>query len=104
MSGAIFETFVLCELLKSWWHRMQTPELYYYRDKDGREIDFLLLNDGNFYPIEAKRSATPQRDWVRSFSSLERFSPKVGEGGVVCLCSQIVPLAENASAIPAGIL
>jgi predicted AAA+ superfamily ATPase len=104
MSGAIFETYVLGELLKSWWHRMRTPQLYYYRDKDGREIDFLLLNDGSFHPMEVKRSATPQRDWVRSFSSLRRFSPQVGEGGVVCLCSQIVPLAENALAIPVGMI
>lgn len=104
MSGAIFETHVLCELLKSWWHRMQTPQLYYYRDKDGREIDFLLLGDNAFYPMEVKRSATPQRDWIRSFSSLQRLSPEVGEGGVVCLCPRMLPLAENARTIPVGVI
>jgi len=104
MSGAIFETHVLCELLKSWWHRMQTPQLYYYRDKDGREIDFLLLSDNVFHPMEVKRSATPQRDWIKPFSSLRRLSPEVGEGGVVCLAPQIIPLAENAATIPVGLI
>ncbi len=104
MSGAIFETFVLGELLKSWWHRMKTPQLYYYRDKDGREIDFLLVYDGTLYPLEVKRSATPQPDWIRAFSSLRRFSTPVGQGGVVCLYPQLLPLAEDALAIPIGLI
>ena len=104
MSGAIFETYALGELLKSWWHRMQTPQLYFYRDKDGREIDFLLLSDATLYPIEVKRSATPQREWTRPFASLGRFSAQVGEGGVVCLHPQVIRLAEKASAIPVGLV
>ena len=38
MSGAILETFVVTEILKSWWHRLEEPAAYYCRDKDGREV------------------------------------------------------------------
>jgi predicted AAA+ superfamily ATPase len=104
MSGAIFETYVLSELLKSWWHRMQAPEIYYYRDKDGREIDFLLVKDGTLFPLEVKRSASPHRDWTQVFSSLRRFSQPVGHGGVVCLYPQLLPLTADATAVPVGLI
>jgi predicted AAA+ superfamily ATPase len=104
MSGPIFETHVFAEILKSWWHRMQTPQVYYYRDKDGNEIDILLVRDGVFHPLEVKRAATPRREWVKSFASLQRLSGSVGEGGVVCLHPQLVPLSPGTFAIPVGLI
>lgn len=104
MSVAMFETHVFTELLKSWWHRMRMPNLYYYRDKDGREIDFVFEQDQTLFPIEVKRSATPRRDWVRAFSALERLGKPVGEGGVICLCEEPTPLGRGTTAIPVGIV
>jgi hypothetical protein len=104
MSGAILETYALCELLKSWWHRGKKPLLYYYRDKDQREIDFLLIQDQISYPLEIKKSASPTREWVGHFSALSRLKRQVGEGGVLCLCKQMMPLTETANAIPIGMI
>ena len=104
MSGAIFETYVFSEVLKSWWHRLRTPNLYYYRDKDGREIDLLFERDQTFFPLEIKRGATPSRDWVRHFGALERLGKPVGPGGVVCLCKEWMPLTADTAAIPVGML
>jgi len=104
MSGAILETYVYGELLKSWWHRMKRPSLYYYRDKDGVEIDLLFEQDQTLYPVEVKRSATPQRQWAHSFRVLERLGKPVGEGGVICLCKEPLPLSEKVTAIPVGVL
>lgn len=42
MSGAIFETWVMAELLKSYWLQGRQAPFYYYRDKDQREIDLLI--------------------------------------------------------------
>ena len=67
MSGAILETYVFSEVLKSWWHRGKSPQVYYYRDKDGKEIDLLFLQDEAFYPLEVKKSASPQREWAEAF-------------------------------------
>lgn len=100
MSGAIFETFAFTEVLKSWWHRGKQPSLYHYRDKDGREIDLLLLRDRSIHPIEIKKSASPRAEWVRDFATLERMKPASVEGGVLCLCPELLPLTRKASAIP----
>ncbi len=104
MSGALFETHVYTEILKSWWHRTRTPNLYYYRDKDGKEIDFLFEQDQTLFPLEAKRGATPKRDWVRAFRALERLKKPIGEGGVVCLTKELIPLSPTANAIPVGVI
>ncbi|MCE5328223.1 MAG: ATP-binding protein [Planctomycetaceae bacterium] len=104
MSGAILETHVLTEVLKSWWHRGRTPQLYYYRDKDGREIDLLFMQDQKLYPVEVKKSATPQRHWADAFSPLNRFRAGWDEGAVACLCEQVVPLSQKITAMPVGML
>lgn len=100
MAGAILETYVVAEVLKSWWHRMKTPHLYYYRDKDGKEIDLLVRQDDKLHPIEIKKSATPASDWIRNFDVLGRLA--AGSGAVVCLGSQVVPLTRNVWTLPLG--
>jgi predicted AAA+ superfamily ATPase len=104
MAGGMFETWVLGELLKSWWHRKRTPNLYYYRDKDGREIDFLFCQDNRFYPVEAKLGATPRREWIRVFRTLDRLELARDAGAVVCLCEDAYPLEERTVALPVGYL
>jgi len=104
MNGAMLETWALSELLKSWRHRMRSPQLYYYRDRDGREIDFLFVQNRTFHPVEVKLGATPKRDWVRHFHVLDKLDLDVGDGGVLCLCQEMLPLTEQALAIPLGVI
>lgn len=104
MSGHIFETYVFGEILKSWWHRVQMPHLYYYRDRDGKEIDLLLAKDQILYPVEVKLGATPRREWARHFRTLGKLNVEIGTGAIVCLCKEPLPLTENATAVPVGML
>ncbi len=104
MSGAILETWVVAELLKSYWHAGRWPPFYYYRDKDLREIDLLLVQDGVVYPLEIKKTASPSRDDIRHFGALERLGLPVGPGGLICLAEQALPLTATAWAIPAWII
>jgi predicted AAA+ superfamily ATPase len=104
MAGAVFETFVVSEVIKSWWHRGRTPGLYFYRDKDKREIDLIFDEDGKLYPVEIKRSATVRREWARSFGPLRRLEKPVGPGAVVCLAPESVSIGNNVTAIPVGVL
>lgn len=101
MSGPLLETWIVAELLKSYWHAGQQPPFYYYRDKDQREIDLLLVQDGIIYPLEIKKTASPSRDDVRHFAALERLGLPVGPGGVLCLAEQSLPLTAAAQSIPA---
>lgn len=101
MAGPILETWVMGELLKSYHHHGLQAPFHYFRDKDGREIDLVIVRDGTAYPVEIKRTATPGRDDVRHFPSLERLGLPVGPGGLICLAEQHLPLAPNVLAIPA---
>lgn len=101
MSGPILETWIVAELLKSYWHNGRRAPFYYYRDKDQREIDLLLVQDGIAYPLEFKKTAAPSRDDTRNFRALERLGLPVGPGGVICLAEQSLPLTASAQAIPA---
>jgi predicted AAA+ superfamily ATPase len=63
MAGAALETHVFAELYKSWLHRLRRPNLYYFRDRDANEIDFLFIEDGTMHPVEVKKSAAVKREW-----------------------------------------
>lgn len=103
MTGAIFETYCFTELLKSYWHQGKRAPFYYYRDKDKKEIDLLIVQDDTIYPIEIKKTASPDLSAVRHFHLLESFG-KVGPGCVVCLTPAWLPLNAKTQAIPVGLL
>jgi uncharacterized protein len=102
MSGAILETWVVTELLKSYLHNGLAAPFYYFRDKDKREIDLLIIRDNIIHPLECKKSASPGKDDIRCFSRLARFGIPIGSGGVICLSPQTLPLTQAAWSIPIG--
>lgn len=102
MSGAILETWIVAELLKSYLHNGLVPPFYYYRDKEKREIDLLIIRDNIFHPLECKKTASPGREDIRNFATLESLGVAMGSGGVICLSPQALPLSKNAWSIPIG--
>lgn len=104
MSGAILETWVLGELLKTYWHNGRRAPFYFYRDKDQKEVDLLIVQDGTVYPLEFKKSARPRVDDVRHFRVLDRLNLPVGPGALLCLVSQAVPLTATVQAVPVAAL
>jgi len=104
MSGSILETWLLSELLKSYWHNGRQAPFYYYRDKDQKEIDLLIIQDGTLYPLEFKKSASPGPNDVRHFQVLDKLNLPVGPGGVICLTDRWLPLTAKDMAIPAAFI
>ena len=100
MSGAILETWILMEILKSYVYNGKQAPFYYYRDKDKKEIDLLIVADGQITPIEFKKTASPSNRDVRHFSRLEKLDLPVASGGLVCLSEQSLPLTRNTITIP----
>lgn len=100
MSGPILETWILTEILKSYWHAGRSAPLYYYRDKDKKEIDLLIVQDDVIYPLEIKKTAAPDKSDIRHFKVLERLAGAPGPGGVICLADQTLPLTETRWVIP----
>ncbi|MHB9038752.1 MAG: ATP-binding protein [Armatimonadota bacterium] len=104
MSGAILETWVISELLKSYLHSGKQPPFYYYRDKDKKEIDVLIARDGTIYPLEIKKTASPSTADIRAFGTLEKLGMPIGPGGVICLAQQSLPITDLAMSIPVGVI
>ena len=99
MSGNILETFVFAEILKSYWNNAVQPNIYFYRDTDQKEIDFVIESNGTLYPIEVKKTANPTgvKLW---FNVLKDTGKTLGDGAVICLYNSILPIKENITAIP----
>ncbi|GHT94903.1 ATPase [Alphaproteobacteria bacterium] len=97
-SGAFFETFVISEILKSYYHNGENPSLCFFRDEKGNEIDILIQKDGNYYPIEIKKHATPNFKDVAAFKIFAKLE-SLGYGCEICLTTEIQPLLQNANAI-----
>ena len=99
MSGAIFETFVFGEILKSYSHNGKGANLYYYRDSNKAEIDLLIAQGGKLHPVEVKKTASPDSRMVKNFEMLEKFGCSVGYGALICLADRPFPLTRNAVAM-----
>lgn len=67
MSGAMLETYILTEILKTYWHNGVTPHFYYYRDMDQKEIDLVIETGDTLYPIELKKQLHLQRKLQKVF-------------------------------------
>ena len=59
--------------------------MYYYRDKDSREIDIILEHDGVLNPIEIKKSSNPGTELTRVFKLLDKASVPRDKGAVICM-------------------
>ena len=99
MNGAILETYVFTEILKSYWHNGKSPEIYFYRDDDQKEIDFILEQDNTLFPIEVKKTTMPQ-NITKQFDVLKKLKKNIGIKSILCLSTEIKPIEKDVFAIP----
>lgn len=100
MAGNFFENFVIVEIIKSYYNTGELrPPIYFYRDKDKREIDLIIEQNGKLYPIEIKKSANPSKDMIENFKVLDKVK-EVGEGAIICMYNRIYNLDEKNKVIP----
>ena len=85
MNGAILENYVVSEIMKTYLNCGKEPYLYYYRDKDAKEIDIVLEHDGVLNPIEIKKTSNPGSELTKVFNLLDRSSTPRGKGAVICM-------------------
>lgn len=96
LAGALLESFVVGEVLKSHWHAGVEPQAHYYRDHDRREIDLLLWERGALWPVEVKRSATPDvREVARTWETLRTAGLPLGDGAVACTARRELPAGRG---------
>lgn len=104
-AGQFFETYVVSEIVKSAYNNGVTrPELYFYRDKDQREIDLIIQDGRTLYPVEIKMSASPSTNMARHFKLMPELAAaddlKVGNGTILCQCPELMHVQEDLIALP----
>ena len=101
LGGAIMETAVLSEIVKSTTHRGLTPQAFFWRTLAGTEVDIVVESDGKLVPIEVKLSATPRPGMAATIRTLRKdLGPEAVPGYVVHPGDVRLPLGPGATALP----
>ena len=104
MSGAMLETWVVGEIVKSYWHNGLQGSFFFYRDTDQQEVDLLIESGDTLYPVEIKKTASPSQNARNQFAVLDKLGKTLGQGAVLCLVERDIPLSQSVTAIPVGYL
>lgn len=105
-NGAILETYVVTEIIKSFSNQGLDSRkyLYYYRDNNGKEIDLIIIYNNKVYPLEIKKSFNPGKQAIKNFDVIQKFGMEIGNGGAICLTKDIFPIDKNNNLIPIELL
>jgi hypothetical protein len=79
--GAIFENFIVSEIIKNRKNKEQFGEVYFYRDSTGNEVDVLIENEGNLIPIEVKSAIKIQKEHHKNLKWFQKVFRQ--EGGIL---------------------
>ncbi len=100
MNGAILESYVVAEIMKTYLNSGKDPFMYYYRDKDGKEIDIVLEHDGVLNPIEIKKYSNPGTKLVKVFDLLDKASTPRSKGAVICMKPELSAIDRENYIVP----
>lgn len=103
MDGAFLETYVVSELVKNYYNAGKPIDLYYYRDIDKKEIDLLVAKADCLYPIEIKKSKTPEHA-DKNFHVLQKFGLEIKPGLILCLCDEVTPYNRDSYYCPVHVI
>ena len=100
LNGAILENYTVLEIRKTWLNNAKDCLLYYYRDKDTREIDLVVEGDGELHPLEIKKTSNPGLELASTFKILDKGSVPRGAGAILCLRETLSALDRNTFILP----
>lgn len=107
-SGPVFEGLVIAEVIKSFLNQTgMMPELCYYRDSNGKEIDLVIEQGRDLFPVEVKKAEMARASDTRAFGALDEVKGYRRQGGVVVCnsapgstASRPLPLPDGAWSLP----
>lgn len=103
MDGAFFETYVVTEIVKSYYNAGKPVDLFYYRDIDKKEIDLLIVEGDKMYPIEIKKGKEPSKP-DKNFGVLQQFKMDVQPGIILCMSDELIPYNRESWYCPVSVL
>lgn len=106
MSGALFETYMISEIAKSYLNcGKETRSMFFYRDRNQKEIDLLILQSDQLYPLEIKSTTHPRLEMAKNFSVLKETElVHVQTGTILCQIERDYVLSDRLQALPVAFL
>lgn len=101
--GALFESWVISEIYKSWWNQGKQPRLFYYRDAAQKEIDLLVDRNSKLFPFEIKFNINSSHVF-KKFEVLDNLPTPMDFGGAVYSGTELVALKNNHWLIPVSLI
>ena len=100
MNGALLENYTVSEIMKSYQNAGLEPYLYFYRDRDAKEIDVVLEGDGKLCPLEIKKTATPDKRLTRVFGVIDKSPLQLGTGAILCMADHFSAFDRDNLIVP----
>ncbi len=100
MNGALLENYTVSEIVKGYQNGGSEPYLYFYRDRDAKEIDMVLERDGKLFPLEIKKTAAPDRRITRVFGVIDKSPLQRGTGAVLCMAEHFSAFDRDNLIVP----
>lgn len=100
MNGALLENYTVSEIMKSYQNAGLEPYIYYYRDRDAKEIDVIIEGDGKLCPLEIKKTATPDKRIIKTFGVIEKSPIEIGTSAVLCMADQLSAFDKDNLIVP----
>lgn len=101
LAGNLFESWVVSEIVKSYWFKGRMANIYFWRTKDGREIDLIYETAGKLYPVEIKLTASPRKDLFTPLENLAAKKIPIGRKKIICTSKYNLPLDKNTDIVSA---
>ena len=103
-SGHYYENYVVMELVKNYAYAKSKANITYYRDSNAKEIDVFVEENNTIHPLEIKKSSNPDKREVKKYSVIDKASLVRGNGGIVCMCEQPLPIDKDNCFIPSNLI
>jgi predicted AAA+ superfamily ATPase len=100
MSGALLENYTVVEIIKSYHNCGREPFIYYYRDRDAKEIDLIIEGDGKLCPVEIKKTAMPDKRLTNVFTVIDKSPLQRGTGAVICMAEHFSAFDRDNLIVP----
>ena len=103
-SGHYYENYVVMELVKNYAYSHAKANVTYYRDSNAKEIDVFVEENKTIHPLEIKKSANPNSREVKKFTFLDKTTLQRGNGGIICMCEEPIPIDAENCYIPSNLI
>ena len=103
-SGHFYENYVVMELVKNYSYGKAKSNITYYRDSNAKEIDVFVEENNIIHPLEIKKSANPSNKEVKKYAVIDKASLNRGNGGIICMCEEPIPIDAENCLIPSNLI